>query len=466
MTDTPFKPLALPTRWGVRKFFNVWFFLVLLCLAILVATYLFFVEPAPPRHLVIATGSKEGAYYHYATRYAELLRKYDLRLEVKATQGSVENLQLLEDDSAGVSVAIVQSGVAPARNGGPAGAEAEGKLRALGSLYREPLWVFYRGPAALDSLGPLAGKKLAIGPDGSGTRAIALQMLQANGLRGKGAGDANLLASSGNAAADALRRGEIDAAFFVASIDADYIRGLFAAEEVRLLNFSQQSAYQRRYRFLSGVTIPAGLIDLGQNLPAQDTRLIAPTATLVARKDLHPALISLLLQVATKVHAEGDLVSNPGEFPTPLFTDLPLSESAHHYYKSGTPWLQAILPFWLASLVDRLKVMIIPLVVLMMPLIRMAPPLVRWRTRRKIYRWYALLRDIDQKLSAGMAPDELRVEVERLREVEGQLTHVEVPLGYMEEFYNMRLHLQLVQNKLERLLTEKASAMPPSPLPV
>jgi TRAP transporter TAXI family solute receptor len=417
-------------------------FSVLFVLSALAATYMVFVEPPPPRTLVIATGSRDGAYFQFAERYAEILKKQGLNLEVKVTKGSVENLALLQEDSSGVAIALVQSGVADA--------EAGAKLESLGSLYREPLWVFLRQDRFAGSrktLKILEGKAIAIGPEGSGTRAVAQLLLKENEVGGD---KTRLLDQTGQAAADALKKGDIDAAFFVASIEAPYVRGLLMAGGIALFSVEQQGAYLRRFRFLAGATLPAGLIDLGRNVPDQEIRLVAPTATLVARKDLHPALVPLLLGAAAKVHGGGDLLSSPEEFPSPKFTDLPVSEDARRYFKSGPPVLQRILPFWLASLADRLKVMLIPLVMLLMPLVRSAPPLMRWRTRRKIYRWYADLRDIDLRIQAGLSPAEAAVELAKLKGIEDQVAHVAVPLGYMEEFYNLRLHLQLIHEKLQQ----------------
>jgi hypothetical protein len=220
---------------------------------------------------------------------------------------------------------------------------------------------------------------------------------------------------------------------------------------VSLLGFDQHEAYHRRFRFLAPVTVPAGLVNLGRNVPAVDVSVLAPTAMLVVRKDFHPALVPLLLTTAMRIHGKGDELSNPGEFPSEKFCDLPLSEDARRFYKSGQPVLQRLLPFWVASLVDRAKVMLIPLVMLMMPLVRAAPPLMRWRTRRKIYLWYSDLRDIDQKLFAGLTGPELDEQRARLREIDVQVAHVDVPLSYMEEFYHLRLHMGMLQSRLVEL---------------
>jgi hypothetical protein len=172
---------------------------------------------------------------------------------------------------------------------------------------------------------------------------------------------------------------------------------------------------------------------------------------LAVRKDFHPALVPLLLASATRIHGGGDELSDPGEFPSDRYCDFPLSEDARRFYESGQPVLQRLLPFWLASLADRAKVMLIPLVMLMMPLLRAAPPLMRWRTRRKIYRWYSDLREIDQSLMAGLSGPELDQELARLKDIEHQVAYLDVPLSYMEEFYHLRLHLEMLQQHLIEL---------------
>ncbi len=455
MLSSP-RPTATGTRSRSRRnrVIAVWAWVLGLCLAVLVATYMLFVEPPPPRKIVIASGGQKGAYFHFAQRYAEDLQKVGLSVEVRETAGSVENLRLLDQDSSGVSVAIVQSGLANSK-------ELE-RLHALGSLFREPLWVFYRGEP-VDRLSQLAGKRIGVGPQGSGTNAIALQLLAANGLIDSSSSRENskavLAQENVAAAAKALQNDELDAAFFVAAFEADYIQALLRDSHISLLSFGQQEAYHRRFRFLSQVTVPAGLVDFGRNLPGHDVDLLAPTAVLVVRKDLHPALVPLLLTTATRVHGRGDVISDPGEFPSQSYCDFPVSDDARHFYNSGPPMLQRLLPFWLASLVDRVKVMLIPMVMLMMPLLRATPPLMRWRTRRKIYLWYSDLREIDQRLAHGLSWHELDVELGRLKEIEHQVAYVDVPLSYMEEFYHLRLHLAMLQSRLNELRAQSESTV-------
>ena len=436
-----------------KRTLGMWVWILAFCLAALIATYMLFVEPPPPRTIVIASGGKNGAYFRYAQEYAKELLKEGLSVEVRETAGSVENLQLLGQDSSGVAVAIVQSGV-----GSP---EEVQHLYALGSLYREPLWVFYRDDKRLERISQLAGKRIGVGPPGSGTYAIARQLLAVNGLIESNSSQENsrvvLVQEDVVAAARALQKGELDAAFFVAAFEADYIRDLLNDRSVNLLSFDQHEAYHRRFRFLAPVTVPAGLVNLGQNIPGKDVSVLAPTAMLVVRKDFHPALVPLLLTTAARIHGKGDELSDPGEFPAESYCDFPVSEDAKRYYKSGQPVLQRLLPFWLASLVDRAKVMLIPVIMLMMPLIRAAPPLMRWRTRRKIYLWYSDLREIDQRLVTGLSGPELDQELARLKGIEHQVAYVDVPLSYMEEFYHLRLHLAMLQ---EHLIEVRARSEP------
>ncbi|WZP00991.1 TAXI family TRAP transporter solute-binding subunit [Isosphaeraceae bacterium EP7] len=440
-------PIATTVRRRRRRktALGAWIWILGSCIAVLIATYLIFVEPPPPRKVVIASGGRDGAYHRYARRYAEELQKVGLTVEVRETAGSVENLSLLGQDDSGVAVAIVQSGLA-----GPQDVQ---RFQALGSLYHEPLWVFHRGEKPIERLSQLAGKRIGVGPTGSGTHAIAMQLLAANGLVESGTSSGNpravLVQGPVADAAKVLRKGELDAAFIVAAFEAEYVQALLTDPHVTLMDFGQREAYHRRFRFLAPATLPAGLVDLGRNIPARDVALLAPTAMLVVRNDFHPALVPLLLTTATRIHGKGDEISKPGEFPASSFCDLPVSEDARHFYKSGPPVLQRLLPFWLASLADRVKVMLIPLIMLLMPLLRATPPLMRWRARRKIYLWYSDLREIDQRLAAGLSASEMDEELARLKEIEHQVAYIEVPLSYMEEFYHLRMHLAMLQHLFE-----------------
>ena len=396
-----------------------------------------FVEPAPPRSFTIATGREDGAYHRYALSYRDILARDGITLNLKGSSGSLENLDLLSDPGSGVEAAFVQGGIAE-----PAGAD---DLRALASLYYEPLWIFARGATPPVRLPELTGLRLAIGAEGSGTRAVALQLLADNGLA---EGAAELLPLGGMAAVEALAAGEVDAAFFVASATASFIARLLETPGIAPVSLARAEAYARRYRHFSHLSLPEGVIDFADNLPSRDVELLAPAATLVARDDLHPALIVLLLQAAAEVHSEGGLFEEPGAFPSRRYLDLPLHETAQRYFDAGPPFLQRFLPFWAADLIDRLKILLLPLITLMIPLFRIVPPTYRWRIRSRIYRWYRELQAIDDALGEAAAADDagrLRAELDR---IEAEVKQVTVPLSYADALYHLRLHIDFVRRRL------------------
>jgi TRAP transporter TAXI family solute receptor len=396
-----------------------------------------FVDPAPPKRISIATASPDGAYYRFGQRYREILARDNVELEVRPTAGSVENLGLLEAATGGVDVALVQGGT---------GRLVETRdLVSLASLYFEPLWVFHRDGLAVRRLGELRGGRVAVGPVGSGTRAIAMQLLEDNRVTESAATIAPL---GGQKAVDALLGGEIDAAFFVASPRSPPVRKLLTAPGISLMSFARADAYTRIHPFLSTVPLPQGAIDLEKNIPPREIVLIAPTASLVAKSDFHPALVDLLLRAATEVHGTGGLFERYAQFPSPEYLEFPLSKDAGRFFKSGSSFFRRYLPFWAASLVERMLVMLVPLVALLIPLIRLTPPVYRWRIRSRIYRWYKELLFIDPTVHAGNDPEHLRSCMAELERIEREVAKVHVPMSYADQLYALRVHMELVREKL------------------
>lgn len=394
-----------------------------------------FVNPAPPHTLVVATGHADGAYYLFAQRYRDLLAENDITLEIRTTAGSVENLDLLADGS--VNLAFVQ--------GGTADKTEDHTLTSLGSLYYEPLWVFYRGTQTLSRLGQLQGMRIAIGEDGSGTNAIASQLLADNFIDS----DAETIQSIGGAtAASALRSGDIDALFLVASPASPLVQQLLYEQDIQLMSFARATTYTRLHPFLSAITLPEGVIDLQANIPSRNTVLLAATANLVVGEDFHPALVSLLLQAATRVQGAGDVFTRPGIFPNRDNLEFPLNDDARRFYKHGPPFLQRYLPFWTASMIDRLKVLLVPLLTLMLPLIKIMPPTYRWRVRKKIYRWYEELQALDTETPKQLTGEALVLLRHELDKLEEDVRKVKVPLSYADELYELRMHIGLVRDKL------------------
>lgn len=431
--DTDVAPASRWKRW------KYWLpAIVLIPAAFLCTPWL--IGPPCPKEFVIVAGPRDGAYYAFAQRYAKILKRDGVTLKVRETAGSIENRGLLTGDDETVLIGILQ--------GGTADDATREQAVALGSLYHEPVWVFHRKSFKLSQLNQLKDKRIAVGPVGSGTRAVAQVLLQDNGIELKGS--PKTLPLGGRAAAKALRDGKVDAAFFVISPRADVIRDLLAAPDVELFHFRRADAYCRRHRFLSSVTLAEGAIDLDRNLPHRKTVLLAPTANLVARNDLHPALIPLLMKATREVHEEGGLLDDPGKFPSARHTDIPMHHGAKSYLESGPTFLYRTLPFEWAVRIDRLKLMLLPLLTLLIPLFKLTPPLWRWRIRSRFYRMYAALRDVDEAAREA-SPESRRKLLAQLREVDAQIAELSVPKAYMSEYYELQLHAAHLTDRVEQL---------------
>lgn len=421
-------------------FATAWWIFLIVGIGFVVAYQ--FVEPAPPRHIVITTGSESGAYYQFAQRYATILARHGITLEVKASAGSLDNLARLKEDVA--QVGFVQGGVIEPPDD-PENEEDNG-LSSLGSVFYEPVWVFYRGDRKLERLTELRGKRIAIGQEGSGVRQLAQQLLKANEI----AVGSNLVALSGLKAAEELQQGRIDAAFIIASEKAPVVQVLLRSPGVKLMSFSQSSAYQRRFPFLTKLTFPHGVADLVRDFPPEDIRLLAPTANLIIRDDLHPALQTLLLQAASEVHGKTGFFQDAGEFPAYKDQMLPLSPEAARYFKSGPPFLQRYLPFWLAVLADRLIVLLVPLFALMIPLLKIAPAVYTWRVRSKVFRCYGELKFLEDDLKNHFDPEKLGDYRARLDALDDEAAQLHVPLGFTDLVYTLREHVNLVRSILAK----------------
>ena len=400
-----------------------------------------FVGPPPPRQLVLATGLSGGGYEAFGERYRQELARSDIELLLEPTSGSLENLERLRAGT--VDVALVQGGTAPD--------DVDEFAEGLASVFYEPLWIFHRTGLELERLSDLAGQRIEAGEEGGGTRAVVERLLALNGVD---ASDATLVGNPLSEAADALLAGDVDAALFVLAKDSEVVARLMAEEgrSVRLFDVNRQLAYVRTLPFLAHVVLPEGGLDLARNTPPREIDLIAPTAALYARNDLHPALVPLLIEVAQDVHATGDLWGPPGTFPSTEGIEAPLSTAARNYFERGPSFLYRVFPFPVAATLDRLKIMLLPLLTLLLPLLKAALPLLRWTTRRKIYRWYDDLDGIEDRLRASpRRPEDRAAAREALEKLEDEIAAtVNVPPSYMRELYDLRLHLDRMREQFTR----------------
>ena len=443
MSEDPWRrlgPIRLPVRFSVVSWRDLALTLgpILLLTGLALWAAFRFVDPAPPDTITITAGPEGSIFWNHARKYQEILARNEVELKILPSQGSLENLRRLADEDFEADVGFVQVGVSTEK-------EIEG-LVSLGSMFHQPLAIFYRG-ARLARLAELKGKRVAIGREGSGARFLALTLLKANGI--EPGGKTVLLDLAGEDAAEALLRRKVDAAFFMGDSAAPAVmRKLFRAPGIQLLDFEQAEGYVRRFQYLSKLELPMGSVDLGTNLPARTVHLIAPMVELIAREDLHPALSDLLIEAAHEVHGVSTLLQRAKEFPQAKEHQIPLSDDAVRYYKSGKGFLYRHLPFWLASLADRMVVLLVPIVVLLIPGMRIAPALYRWRVGSRIYRWYGTLLALERDVSAHAGPHAKEQLVERLDRIEQGVNRIKVPLSFAGEFYVLREHINFVRGKL------------------
>ncbi|MDP3540721.1 MAG: TAXI family TRAP transporter solute-binding subunit [Azonexus sp.] len=420
-------------------FATAWWIILIVGIGFVVAYQ--FVQPAPPSRIVITTGGESGAYYQFAQRYATILARDGVTLEVRTSAGSLENIDRLKKDEA--QIGFVQGGViAPADDG----EEEDSGLLSLGSVFYEPVWVFYRGDKPLTRLTELRGKRIAIGQEGSGVRQLAQQLLAANEIPAGG----HLVPLSGLKAAEELQQGRIDAAFIIAAEKAPVVQVLLRSPGIKVMSFAQAGAYQRRFPFLTKLTLPHGVADLVRDFPPEDIKVLAPTANLIVRDDLHPALQTLLLQAASEVHGKSGFFQDAGEFPAYKDQMLPLSAEAARYFKSGSPFLQRYLPFWLAVLIDRLIVLLVPIIALLIPLLKIAPAIYTWRVRSKVFRCYGELKFLEEDLKHHFDAAKLTDYRNRLDTLDEEASQLHVPLGFTDLVYTLREHVNLVRRILDK----------------
>jgi TRAP-type uncharacterized transport system substrate-binding protein len=409
--------------------------LVALLVLLALITTILWLGPLPSRTLVMSTGAAGSDFEELGQRYQAILKRSGIRLELRASAGAADNLERLNDAKSGVQVAFSQGGLT---------SEADSPaLESLGAMFYQPMWFFtHLTPPATPEM--LRGKKLAIGAEGSGSRILTLRLMALNGMK---PGFAELLPLDAEQASDALLRGEIDAATIVSSWDSPRVRKLLASPQLSTMSFPRADAYVALYPYLTKLMVPMGVGDLATNRPATDVFLISPKASLIVRRDLHPALKYLLLEAATEIHSSPGIFSRAGQFPAAEPGDVPLSRDAQQFYKSGTPFLQRYLPFWLATFTSRLLVLLIPVMGIAYPLLRFAPALYGWSMRRRVFRLYGELKFIEAELMSRTGPASADV-LTRLQRLEERANRLQMPAAFANLLYQLRLHIQLVRDRV------------------
>ncbi|WP_077036272.1 TAXI family TRAP transporter solute-binding subunit [Pelomonas sp. KK5] len=408
------------------------FFLVA---ALLIGAY-WWIDPQPPRTVRLATGPEGSSYELFGRRYAELLKAKGIEVKLVATAGSAENLQLLREDKA--DLAFVRGGTDEYTD--------EDALLSLGSLFYEPLWVFYRKPpkgkpiSALPQLGPL---RLNVDTAGSGVPVLMERLFKANRLEPS---QLHLEHLAPEAATEALLAGRLDAIVLAQAAQSRFVHRLLRAPDIALADLTQADAYTRRFGFFSGVTLPRGVADLAADLPPQDVSMVALTTSLLSREDVHPALRELFADAAVKLHGEVGWFNRARDFPNTRTSELPVSPEGDQAINGQPPFYKRWLPFWLANLLQRMGLLIGGLLLVLLPLSRVIPPLYQWRVRRRVFRWYALLREVEERVESGEESAESAHK--RLDQLDERVNRVAVPLSYADELYALRNNIHAARKSI------------------
>jgi TRAP-type uncharacterized transport system substrate-binding protein len=443
MSPEPYTLRASALRNWLRQLsFRDMFALALPAVLIVGAGFWFaarYIKPAPPDLTHISCGAEGSAYETYCARYKPLIEPFGVQVDLLPSAGSIENLHRLLDAGQPVDFAFVQGGSAEDRPPG---------LLSLGAAYDEPVWVFYRGRPGLERLDQLKGLRIGIGAEGSGTRHLALQLLEVHAMTG----NMKLLKPlGGTAGVMALLERRIDALIVVGAVHSGTVWSLLYSEGISLMSMAQSPAYARRFPHLNLLTLPRGAIDFVRDIPSRDISLVATRAYIVAREDTHPALIDLMLGAMKPAHAEATVFQRPGEFPKSDGGDFELHPRAARFYEVGPPFLQRYLPFSIANLLDRMIVLLVPLLALAVPLFRILPQLYVWRVRSRLYRWYGELKDLERQALQDDSPRTRAEWLLDLDRIETAVSRITVPLSHADYHYQLRAHIHMVRRRIQGL---------------
>jgi TRAP-type uncharacterized transport system substrate-binding protein len=406
---------------------------------ILLAAGGFTLATLPPRTIVMATGAEGGANHELGLRYREILAQSGVRLQLLPTAGSLENVAKLRDPKSRVGVGFIQGGTTTKK-------EAP-ELESLGAIFYEPLWFFHRSEIT-DGTAGLRGRRVSIGPEGSGARMLGLEIakrLKIDSIVGE------LLGFPPQLAAEKLISGELDAAFIVTAWESPVVQQLSHAPGIEIASFARVDAYVALYPFLNKLVLPAGVADLADNRPPADVHLLAPKGSLAVRADLHPAIQYLLLSAAAQIHSQPGIFQKAGQFPAPESIDLPLSEEAQRFYKTGRPFLQNYLPFWAATLIERMLVVFLPLAAVLYPLFRFMPGIYGWFRQSKVVRLYDEMRVIESEMD-DLKQDAGEIDA-KLDQLDQRASRLPLPTAYAGTLYTLRSHIALIRDRLAVIRT-------------
>jgi len=400
----------------------------------LVLTYFI---PAPPSSVGMATAFRGGSAEYYGRQYQESFARSNIELELRETTGVLESIKLMQDPKSGVQIAIVVGGVSDGKHAP--------ELLSLGTIYNSPFWLFYASNEPFDRLSQFKGKRLAVGPAGSGARSSAEQILGKGGVNSE---NAVFLPLSGSAAADALLGGKVDAAWLIGAPDAMAVHALLVDPAVQLMSFPTAEAFTIIFPEFVRLVLPRGVVDIDRNIPSTDVPLVGTTSRVLVRSDLHPEIVQLLLQTMVKTHGARAVFQHANEFPNGTDPEFPVAPAAIDFYKNGPSFMQRHLPLWLSVHAQRAIAVLVTAIAIGFPLVRLLPLAYNWIARRRLFYWYAKLKALEASFDADpkdMRLAETQAEIER---IEHAVSHISIPLTFSDQVYNLRSHIDIVRRKI------------------
>jgi TRAP-type uncharacterized transport system substrate-binding protein len=408
-----------------------------LCLLGVVSLILSYFIPAPPTSVTIGTAFKGASFEYYGRLYRDEFARANVKLELRETNGAVENLRLLQDPDSGVQIGFVTGGVSD-------GEHSPGLL-SLGTIDYLPIWIFYVSAEPFDRLSQLKGKRIAVGPEGSGTRFTAEKILGKAGVTSE---NTMLSPLAGNGAAEALADNKVDVVWILGAPDVPAVRSLLQNPHVRLLNFPMAEAFTRIFPNLIRLVLPEGVIDIDGNVPPTDVQLIATSNRVLVRSDLHPAIVNLLLETMVAVHGGAGIFQKAGDFPRSTDSDYPVSASAVDFYKNGPSFLEKYFPLWLVVHAKRALAVFVAAIAVGLPLLHYLPLLYKWSMRRRILYWYGQLKSLEDFINANPGGKNLIEQQTEVERIEAAVSRTRFPLAFTDQLYDLRGHIDLVRRRL------------------
>jgi TRAP-type uncharacterized transport system substrate-binding protein len=408
-------------------------FVAIICIAGAVWLVVEYFNPAPPSTITIATGPKGGAYEFFAQQYREKLARAHVTLNIRITDGTSENIRLLEDPKSGVQVAFVVGGASNNQ-------EAPGLL-SLGRINYQIFWLFYRGTEILNHLTQLKGKRIGVGPEG----VVTTHVLAAAGVNSQ---SATLEPLTGLAAVQALLDGRLNAIFLALASESSIIQPLVRDPNIRLMSISETGALTRIFPYLVPLVLPQGVFDLEHNIPPNDVNLLGTTNAVVVREDLHPEIIDLLAKTLVEVHGAAGIFQRAGEFPTQADPEFSVADGARELYKNGPSYLNKYLSYWTVSLIKKIIAVILSCAVLIVPFSNFVPKLTGWVVRDHMRHLYRQLRLVEANAQTDLTTSQLDALQSDLERIELSANDLGVPIRHSDLFFELKSHINLVRQRL------------------